>query len=241
MFDSMLPISYYKEIATLNSEHEISIVQHIETKKVYIRKSLRTYNPDVYEQLYKHPVKNIPRIYAMYEAEGVLTIIEEYVSGETLQEILDMNVRISEKEAITYAIKTCNILSDLHNQDPAIVHRDVKPSNIILTEDERIVLIDLNAARQCSGEKQRDTRLIGTEGFAAPEQFGFGNSSPQTDIFAIGNLLKALLRSDDGSDTPITPKLAAVIRKCLEMNPKDRYNSAAQLAKNLEKCCRFGI
>ncbi len=235
MFDSQLPISYYKEIATLNKDHGIFIVQHLETKKIYVKKYLQTFNADVYEQLFRHPVKNTPRIYAMYKDIDSLSIIEEYISGETLQEILDMGVIISEKEVVNITIKLCDILTDLHSQTPAIIHRDIKPSNVILTEDERIVLIDMNAARQNTSDKSRDTRLIGTEGFAAPEQFGFGNSSYQTDIFAVGNLMKAMLKQDSDGSIVSSAKLATVINKCLEMDPKNRYSSAKQLAKTLEK------
>jgi serine/threonine protein kinase len=235
MFDSSLPISFYKEIAPLSEEHRIYFVQHIETKKVYLKKTLSVFNLDVYEQLFKHHSKNTPRLYAMYLHEGLLTIIEEYISGDTLQEVIDLCGSVSEADAVSYAIKLCDILVELHSQQPILIHRDIKPSNVILTEDERIILIDLNAARQCISEKERDTRLIGTEGYAAPEQFGFGNSSCQTDIYAVGNLIKTLLGADTDPTLKISPKLSAIIHKCLEMNPKDRYLSAAQLKTSLKK------
>ncbi len=235
MFDSPLPISFYKEIAPLSEEHHIYYVQHIETRKVYLKKTLSVYNLEVYEQLFRHHIKNTPRLYAMYQHEGLLTIIEEYISGDTLQDVVDLCGSVSESDAISYAIKLCEILVDLHSQQPVIIHRDIKPSNVILTEDERIILIDLNAARQCINEKARDTRLIGTEGYAAPEQFGFGNSSCQTDIYAVGNLIKSLIGYDQNPSLKISPKLADIINRCLEMNPKDRYPSAANLKSALEK------
>lgn len=234
MFDSPLPISFYKEIAPLSEEHGIYFVQHIETRKVYLKKTLSVYNLDVYEQLFRHPVKNTPRLYAMYHHEGLLTLIEEYISGDTLQEVLDLCGSVSESDAVSYAIKLCEILADLHSQHPVIIHRDIKPSNVILTEDERIILIDLNAARQCINEKERDTRLIGTEGYAAPEQFGFGNSSHQTDIYAVGNLIKSLIGYDRNPSLKISSKLADIINRCLEINPKDRYPSASHLKSALE-------
>jgi len=235
MFDSSLPISFYKEIAPLSEEHGIIFVQHIETKKVYLKKTLSVYNLDVYEQLFKHHIKNTPRLYALYQHEGLLTIIEEYISGDTLQEVINLCGPLSEAETVSYVIKLCDILIEFHSQQPVLIHRDIKPSNIILTEDERIILIDFNAARQYNSEKERDTRLIGTEGYAAPEQFGFGSSSCQTDIYAVGNLIKALIGADTDPTLRISPKLSAIINKCLEMNPKDRYPSAVHLKSALEK------
>lgn len=234
MFNSKLPISYYKDIAVLNAEHRIYAVQHVETAKIYLKKIIRIYNMAVYEQLYKSPVRGIPRIYAMYESGGELTVIEEYVSGDTLQEILDIHGPVNEASAISYAIALCDILTRLCAMTPPIVHRDIKPSNIILTEDERIVLIDLNAARQDVGSKSRDTVLIGTEGFAAPEQFGFAPSTAQTDIYAVGRLLCELLGFH-----PEAGPLKTVIDRCLEMEPGRRYLTAEALKKALQGCLKY--
>lgn len=232
MFDSKFPISFYKEIAPLHEEHQICIVQHIETRKIYIKKVMSIYNMDVYEELFRHPVRNIPRIYAMYETEQTLTIIEEYISGDTLQEIIDICTCLSPYDVLTYSIQLCTILNDLHNANPPIIHRDIKPSNVMITEDGRVVLIDLNAAKQFHTEKARDTKLIGTEGFAAPEQFGFGSSTSRTDIYAIGMLMQTLL----GPVASNNPMIQPIIQKCLEMNPKDRYSSAEELRNVLQFC-----
>ena len=133
MFDTKLPVSYYKRIGVLNEEHGVYIVQHRENGKVFIEKVLRVYDPGVYEQLFRHPVRGIPRIYAMYEESGTLTVIEEYISGETLEEILSICGRLPEEDVIDCTVKLCDILSSLHSQDPMIIHRDIKPSNVILT------------------------------------------------------------------------------------------------------------
>lgn len=235
MFDSMLPISYYKEITDLNKDHGISIVQHVETGKIYLKKVMSIYNRFVYEQLYFNPVRYIPRIYAMYEENNTLTVIEEYIPGDTLQEILDICGPLDPNDVKSYSIALCNILTSLHTKERPIIHRDIKPSNVMVTEDDRIYLIDLNAARLMNREKSRDTQLIGTEGYAAPEQFGFGESTPQTDIFALGTLMTTLLTGDtDVSNLPDN-KYKTIISRCLEMNPKDRFASAEQLRSSIAK------
>lgn len=235
MFDSKVPISCYKEIAELNKEHGISIVQHIETGKIYLKKIMSVYNMSVFERLYFHPVKNIPRIYAMYEDNNVLTVIEEYISGDTFQEILNICGPFAPEDVRSYAIAVCNILIDLHSGVQPIIHRDIKPSNVMVTEDDRLYLIDLNAARLMTNEKSRDTRLLGTEGFAAPEQFGFGESTPLSDIFAVGSFMTVLLTGDTKAEDLPPSKLTPVILKCMELDPKNRYSSAAQLRTALTK------
>ena len=233
MFDSKLPVSFYSKIAALNKEHGIYIVQHRETGKIYVKKLMSSYDLAVYEELFKRQLRGLPHIYAMYEEAHVLTVIEEYISGDTLQEVLDICGRIPETDVIHYICSLCDILSQLHLLHPPIIHRDIKPSNIILTEDGRIILIDLNAAKQADESKRRDTRLLGTKGFAAPEQYGFGSSSPQTDIYALGKLITTLLTGD--SDRDVTGKLRPIVDKCLQMNPKERFQSAAQLRSALQK------
>ena len=137
--------------------------------------------------------------------------------------IIDNEVR-----KVNYIKQVIEGVGFLHKH--GIVHRDIKPSNVILTEDGRIILIDLNAAKFTNEFKDRDTRLIGTKGFAAPEQFGFGSSTPQTDIYALGVLMKTLL-----SDSVTNKKLSVIINKCLELNPDDRFKSVIQLKTRLSK------
>lgn len=241
MFDSELPISYYKKIASFPIEEnskdtsKISIVQHIETGKVYIRKDLTIYNLDIYTQLFYCPIKNIPRIYALCENESKLTVIEEYISGDTLSEILSICKTIDEENVINYILQLCDILSDLHTCNPPIIHRDIKPSNIILTEDGRIFLIDFNAAKNSINRNNmnRDTILLGTEDFAAPEQFGFEPSTIRTDIYAIGILINTLLTGQTGTQIIAKGKLEAIIKKCIKLSPKERFSNSLQLKKAL--------
>lgn len=245
MFDSKLPISYYKTISSfqnvcstseaLKNTNKISIVQHIETRKIYIRKDLDLYNLDIYTQLFYRPIKNTPRIYALYENEAKLTVIEEYISGDTLSELLSICKTVDEENVINYIIQLCDILNDLHTCNPPIIHRDIKPSNLILTEDGRIVLIDFNAAKNHTNQNKinRDTILLGTEDFAAPEQFGFEPSTIRTDIYAIGVLINTLLTGQTGTQVIAKGRLESIIKKCIKLSPKERFANSLQLKKAL--------
>ncbi len=263
-FASLLAISYYHKIADLNQEHGIYLVQHIETGEICVRKDMTVYNRCVYEQLQTAPIPGIPCIYHLHEdkEKGILTVIEEYVPGMTLEQYLQERGAMTEQEAADCGLQLCAVLARLHESMPPVIHRDIKPSNIIRREDGSYVLIDLNAARQYvdgSGNtgkelfgnsalqgsdsgKERDTRLLGTVGFAAPEQYGFGQSSPRSDIYAMGKLLERLLRGSGEATknerTSPSRKMSQIIERCTQIDPQDRYASVRELQKDLRRIKR---
>lgn len=233
-YSQKLAMSYYKNIATLNETHKIFLVQHQETHKIFVKKILTVYNKDIYQTLSTHPICGIPRIVDYYESDQQLTVIEHYISGQTLEEIIHTN-RLTLSTILRYVLELCDILGELHEMHPPIIHRDIKPSNIIITEYDHVVLIDFNAAKYFSASSTSDTVLLGTKGYAAPEQYGFGASSPQTDIYAVGILLKELT----SSLTNVPFSLEEIIEKCVQINPADRYRSVAELANALKRILPF--
>ena len=229
--ENQLALSYYQEIAVLNEEHHISVVQHRETKKIYVKKLLTVYNGEVYRRLQQLDLEGVPRIREFLEGEGQAVLIEEYISGDTLQEKIDA-CRLTEKDIRRYTGELCRILNSLHQQEPPMIHRDIKPSNIIITPEDRVVLIDFNAAKSYTPGKAEDTMLIGTKGFAAPEQYGFGSSSPLTDIYGMGVLIRELTGRIRVYEK--VPEIyEKVIQRCTQMNPEDRYQSVQELAAAL--------
>lgn len=223
-------MSDYKIISALNEEHKVNLVQSALSGKVYVQKILDVYNIRVYEYLYRNPVAGIPRLINYYEDGNQLIVIEEYISGSPLQEKID-NSDLSVSDIRSYMIMLCNILEALHSMTPPIIHRDIKPSNIIITSYNYAMLLDFNAAKQFSGQNESDTVLIGTPGYAAPEQYGFGSSSSKTDIYSLGIVLREML----GSITPafdidpILQRLNLIADKCTQMTPAARYQSVAEL------------
>ncbi len=227
--ENRLKISYYETIATINEAHQIYVVQHRDSKKVCIKKVMDIYNKSIYEDLMEAPICGIPKIFALYEDNNSLTCIEEYISGDTLQDILDKGIILSEEVIIQYTQKLCSILEHLHMHNPPIIHRDIKPSNIIITSKNDLYLIDLNAAKYYSDGSQEDTILIGTHGFAAPEQYGFGSSSAQTDIYSIGILIKTLCTGSPSGSISQNSPLAHIAAICTRIDPAERYKSIAEL------------
>lgn len=231
--DEECRLSYYNRIAVLNEGHGVYLVQHLESGRVFVEKVLSVYDIGVYRYLMAHPVKNTPHIYEAVEDEGFLHVIEEHISGESLEEILSRKGILSENDAMNYVQQLCMILQALHCAKPPIIHRDIKPSNVMITPDGTVKLLDMNAAKRFSSEKAEDTILIGTAGYAAPEQYGFGVSSVQTDIYALGVLLNVMLSGQTPKEQLYGGSLKPVIEKCTQLDARNRYQSVTEVLEAL--------
>ena len=190
-----LNLSFYQQVADIDAEHHIYLVQDVRTHKFYVKKLLTTYNAEIYRYLQKHPVVNTPRIILAEEDGKILTVIEEYIPGDTLEEILEQQSTLPEDQVIEITVQLCTILADFHSCDPAIVNRDIKPSNIKISPDGIVKLLDMNAAKWSNTDAPKDTMLLGTQGYAAPEQYGFGPSSVLSDIYSVGVLMNVMVEA----------------------------------------------
>lgn len=191
----------------------------------YIRRILKTCHAP-YQALSKLKSNHISRIYYTAEAEGITYVIEEYVKGRTLQELLESKGTFTETEVEVFALQLCEALEKLHQL--GILHRDIKPDNIMLQENGQVKLIDFNAARIKSTGKKHDTQIMGTEGYAPPEQYGFSITDERSDWYALGKTLEELLAPD------YKGKLSSVISKCTRFDPQDRISSAKEFRELLK-------
>lgn len=214
----------YNMVSVVNEPHQVFLVQDVKTGRFYVKKLLNVYNPAVYEKLYQEQIAGIPQIVEYEESHGKCTVIEEYISGETLQDLIAEEI-LTPCKVIDYIVKLCDILARLHTMTPPIIHRDLKPSNVMITSYDMPFLLDFNAAKEFHAEAESDTRLLGTPGYAAPEQFGFGVSSPQTDIYALGILMKEMMDSCKEKEH----RLDEMIHRCTQMDPAKRYQNVAEL------------
>ena len=232
-----LTLSYYKQIGVLNSDHDVFLVQHVQTNAVYVMKKLSVYNLDVYRRLMKSPVRSVPRIIEAVEDGGILTVIEEYISGITLRQMLEEREVCSKgleiRDAVDLALQLCRIVKDLHSFDPPIIHRDIKPSNIIITPDNVLKLVDMDAAKLGSRGEERDTVLMGTEGYAAPEQYGFGSSGIRTDIYAIGVVMAEMVHGKFSRSELRDTMWDNIVEKCTRLSSEERYASVDEIISAL--------
>lgn len=233
--ENRLALSYYNKISDIDTSHNVSLVKHTETGKIFVMKSMSIFNKAVYSSLLGNQIPGIPKVYEVLENDNELIVIEEYISGESLDEILRQSGGINEEAVINYTIQLCDILSELHGLNPPVIHRDVKPSNIIINPNGILTLLDFNAARLDTQNKSEDTRLIGTKGYAAPEQYGFGTSDARTDIYGIGMLMIALLTGHPVRESVPDLPIKSIIMKCTEIDPSNRYYSVLELKASLQK------
>jgi len=229
-----LRLSYYQQVADIDTDHNISLVQDSRNDKFYVKKLLTVYHADIYRYLMAHPIANTPRILLAEEDGNTLTVIEEYIPGDTLEERLDREGVLPEEQVFRIIGQLCEILSSFHNCSPAIVNRDIKPSNLKITPDGILKLLDLNAAKWSGSSAERDTVLLGTEGYAAPEQYGFGSSTVLTDIYAVGVLMNVMLTGSLPCRHLAGGRAGEIIRKCVELSPAARYQSIGELQAALD-------
>ena len=206
----------------------VSVVRH---KKSGTRYVFRRYSGsgEVYRRLLPVLCPHLPQIMEAAEQDGQTAVLEEYVQGDTLAELL-MGARLMEREARQVTMQLCQALHVLHSM--GAVHRDVKPENVILRGSDA-VLIDFDAARIYKDESESDTQVLGTTGFAAPEQYGIFQSDERADIFSLGVLLNIMLTGKHPSRVMAAGKMGRIVRKCTMTAPEQRYQSARALMEVL--------
>jgi len=222
-------LSFYRELTVLDEKKNIVLVQDRRNSELCVKKTLDIYSRDVYEQLASVRIEGVPAVKECVADDGKLIVVEEYVQGRSLKQVLDEQGLLNEEQAYDIAVQLADILVRLHQLEPAIVHRDIKPSNIIIEKNGHVNLIDFNAARHVNADKNEDTRMLGTVYFAAPEQFGFGQSDERTDIYGLGATINYIMTGDKPGAGIAECRFSDILKKCLMVDAKDRYQSAAEL------------
>lgn len=222
-------LSFYRELTVLDEKKNIVLVQDRRNSELCVKKTLDIYSRDVYEQLASVRIEGVPAVKECVADDGKLIVVEEYVQGRSLKQVLDEHGLLNEEQAYEIAVQLVDILVRLHQLEPAIVHRDIKPSNIIIEKNGHVNLIDFNAARHVNADKNEDTRMLGTVYFAAPEQFGFGQSDERTDIYGLGATINYIMTGDKLGAGIAECRFSDILKKCLMVDAKDRYQSAEEL------------
>lgn len=229
-------LSEYQDLGSLNENPDVHIVRNNIDGRICVKKSVRSEQQGIYEFFRNTHNTYIPRIYEMVPVEDHIIVIEEYLTGKNLEECLRER-KFTGCEAAGIIIRLCRGLAPLHQASPAIICRDLKPANVILTLDGRVMLVDFDIARTYQAGKNKDTALMGTQGFAAPEQFGFGQTDPRTDIYGLGVMLNYLITGCFLNEQMVTGRFRDIVQKCTAMNSKERYQSVFELEQALADAC----
>ena len=192
-----------------------------------------------------HP--NLPRIYDHFTEEERSYLVMDFIEGQTLEDYLEKTGGgpVSLEQALDWGEQLCDVLNYLHTHQPPIIFRDLKPSNVMISESGHIFLIDFGIARVFKPGQSHDTTALGSPGYAAPEQYGKSQSTPRSDIYSLGALLHHLLTGVDPSEQPfffkpasqinanVPYELEQLLKKMLEMDADKRPTSVQEVAKAL--------
>jgi len=201
---------------------------------------------------FNHP--NLPSIIDVIDTDDSFLIVMDYIEGNSLSKAIETSGAQSQDDVIEWSKQLCDVLGYLHSQNPPIIYRDMKPANVMLKPDGNISLIDFGTAREFKSSSVEDTTCLGTQGYAAPEQYGgHGQTDARTDIYCLGATMYHLITGHNPSTPPyemypirqwnpmLSSGLEEIITKCTQRNPNDRYQSCAELLYALENYEQFDV
>lgn len=206
----------------------VTLVRHRNTGKRFILRSF-TGDAEVYHRLLNCACPNLPQICEAASQGDQNLVLEEYIQGDNMGTMLQ-EALFTPKETRRILRQLCGALWVLHSM--GAVHRDVKPENIVLRGSDA-VLIDFDAARIHKDSAANDTRVLGTIGFAAPEQYGFSQSDACSDIYSLGVLMNVMLTGKHPSSQLAPGRFGRIVTRCTQITPKKRYKNVLRLLDEL--------
>ena len=220
----------YETVKTIKNS-ERGCVSLLQNKQNGTRFIFRHYqgSGEVYRKLLSVSCRNLPKIMEAAEQDGMVAVLEEYIQGDSLASLL-AGACFTPAEARKITFQLCNALWVLHSL--GAVHRDIKPENVII-RGSQAVLIDFDASRIFKSGTNQDTQILGTTGYAAPEQYGITQTDERADIYSLGVLLNIMLTGKHPSKELANGKLGRIVQKCTMVNPKKRYKSVLYLMEAL--------
>lgn len=220
----------YKILRSLNLSGTVTLAESAADGRKYVLKELTEDSAPIYRRISELPAQeNLMQVRKIFRQNGQITAVCEYIEGQPLDELLESGKAFTIAGLRRIITQLCKAAEHLHGY--RMIHRDITPKNIILDENLHLTLIDYDISRQFSGNREQDTMLYGTEGFAPPEQYGFRETRSTADIYAIGILLKLLLNSCPDCPPVQEVLLRKVAAKCTRFVPEKRYHSAGAVRR----------
>ncbi len=233
------------------SSHEdrsVYLVLENKTQKKFVLKITSEASSDSakreYEMLQAINYDSIPKAYDYFEENGFCYLLREYKEGTTLSDWIEDGEPLGEAEAVKLTLKICTILAYLQKQNPPIIYRDLKPQNIIMNmKNGNVSLIDFGISKVFMRDKKFDTEFIGSQEYAAPEQFGFSKIDLRSDVYSVGILMIYLFTGNPylGSieDERIPQRMRKIIEKCVQLSPDKRPKTIEHIMDSLDPTRRI--
>lgn len=195
---------------------------------------------EIMEKMADRKLSGIPKTYRIFEENGEVYLVREYIEGMSLAQMVLQKGGISEAEICRISRKICQTAEQFQNPDEPMIHRDIKPENIVVTPGGEVVFIDFGTMRSYKKDGSRDTFVVGTRGTAAPEQYGYTQTDQRTDVYAIGQTMLYMVSEsyemNQLSECTVSRRMKKIIEKACSFEPDKRYGDAAQLRRAVEKC-----
>lgn len=195
---------------------------------------------EIMKKMADRKLSGIPKAYRIFEENGEVYLVREYIEGMSLAQMVLQKGGISEAEICRISRKICQTAEQFQNPDETMIHRDIKPENIVVTPGGEVVFIDFGTMRSYKKDGSRDTFVVGTRGTAAPEQYGYTQTDQRTDVYAIGQTMLYMVSEsyemNQLSECAVSRRMKKIIEKACSFEPDKRYGDAAQLRRAVEKC-----
>lgn len=195
---------------------------------------------EIMEKMADRKLSGVPKAYRIFEENGEVYLVREYIEGMSLAQMVLQKGGISEAEICRISRKICQTAEQFQNPDEPMIHRDIKPENIVVTPGGEVVFIDFGTMRSYKKDGSRDTFVVGTRGTAAPEQYGYIQTDQRTDVYAIGQTMLYMVsesyEKNQLSECAVSRRMKKIIEKACSFEPDKRYGDAAQLRRAVEKC-----
>ena len=195
---------------------------------------------EIMEKMADRKLSGVPKAYRIFEENGEVYLVREYIEGMSLAQMVLQKGGISEAEICRISRKICQTAEQFQNPNEPMIHRDIKPENIVVTPGGEVVFIDFGTMRSYKKDGSRDTFVVGTRGTAAPEQYGYTQTDQRTDVYAIGQTMLYMVSEsyemNQLSECAVSRRMKKIIEKACSFEPDKRYGDAAQLRRAVEKC-----
>jgi len=232
-------LEQYDQLECLAAGHgtETFLVRQKKSERLFVAKC---YDKSLYSFIHESDIlkslhhSGLPAFGDEFQNDDIVCIVREYIEGQPLHEYI-AEKHPSNQELIGISTAICDILTYLHGRQPPVIHRDIKPQNVVMKEDGQAVLIDFDIARVYNSASEADTQFFGTREYAPPEQYGFSQTDSRADIYSFGVLLRYMLTGSEreNPNARIDKPLARIIKKCTSFAPKERFASAGAVKRAL--------